>query len=187
MVRKESKKTLTLDAIRNLPYSVEGEDREQWLKRDQRKWLSAIVGKGYEPADQWYTELESDPDIGVLLDHPSFNSYIESWSGPGPSPYTLQEILGFATKGTLIAGLNNFQEENAWLGPTIRALVDELVETVKANSSFFLTIILFVPFGLIVIPFKVAVKLKAKINMIIVCFILQIYNHLQPLQIKFQF
>lgn len=134
-------KALTLDTIRKLPL-LEVEDSERILKREKRNWLSAIVGKGYKPADNWYEELNSDPNIGRLSDHPSFNSYTESWSGPGPSIYTQQELINFARKGTLIEELNNFQEEkNTWRGPTTRALVDVLVETIKNNPLIFVDII----------------------------------------------
>jgi hypothetical protein len=139
----EQEKAKTLEAIRNIPPS-EGEDRERWLKRNQRNWLSAIVNQGYEPVDQWYRELEADPEIGRLFKYPSLHSYHESWSGPGPSPYSTQQLVQHARQGTLVDALHAFTEPDGFQGPetpTTRALVDILSEAVKQHAEIFVEIL----------------------------------------------
>ena len=133
-------KAKTLETIGNLP-PEEGEDKERWLKRTQRNWLSAIVNQGYKPADRWYKELEADPDIGKVSKHPSLHSYHEFWSGHGPSPFSVLEIVQHARRGTLIDLLHSFKETSGFQGPetpTTRALVDILSEAVKQNVEVFI-------------------------------------------------
>lgn len=139
----QKQRNATLDAIRNLPASDYGtdQDRDRWLKSDQRKWLSAVVGKGDDTVDKWYAELNADMSIGELSSHPNFPSYIESWWGPGPSPYTAQDLLAEAKNGTLVDLLNNFEETDGWRGPTIHALTDTLVEAIKEDPQLFTSII----------------------------------------------
>lgn len=139
----ESEKALTLEAIRQLS-PPDHEDSHRLLKRTQRNWLSAIAGKGYEPADNWFRELDTDPSIGRLSEHPDFHSYMETWSGPGPSPYSTQELLAFAEDGSLIKKLNEFQQSSDWHGPStpsIKALVDTLEEIAGSNPQKFLQLL----------------------------------------------
>jgi hypothetical protein len=135
----ETEKKVTIDAIRQLPIPDLGEDSERKLKRIQRNWLSAVAGKGYELADSWFNALTKNGSIGSLSEHPDFHTYIESWSGPGPSPYSVQELIAFATEQNLVVRLNSFKQEDSWRGPTIRALVDTLEEAVAISPAAFLS------------------------------------------------
>lgn len=137
----DGEKVATIEAIRQLPKPLRGEDPDRLLKYIQRNWLFAIAGKGYEPADRWFSELMADQSLGSLSDHPDFHSYMESWSGPGPTPYQPQELLAFAENGTLIEKLNAFQPSDTWRGPTTRALVDTLEEAVGHSHRTFLSIL----------------------------------------------
>lgn len=140
----ESEKALTLEVIRRLSPPPDHEEPELLLKHTQRNWLSAIAGKGYEPADSWFRELDTDRSIGTLSEHPDFHSYMETWSGPGPSPYSTQELLAFAEDGSLIKRLNEFQQSIDWQGPStpsIKALVDTLEEIVGSNPRKFLQLL----------------------------------------------
>jgi len=134
----ETYKDMTLNAIRDLPLLGEGEDSVSQLRYSQRNWLSAIVGKGYEPADAWFNDLMSDVKLGSLSSHPDFHYYMESWSGSGPSPYTVQELLAYAEAGCLIQKMNEFQPSTDWRGPSVQALVKTLKEAVKLSPKIFL-------------------------------------------------
>lgn len=136
----EPEKAATIEAIRQLPRPLRGEDSDRLLKRIQRNWLSAVAGKGYEPANSWFAELVSDHTLGALSEHPDFHSYMESWSGPGPTPYRVQELLAFTEDGSLVERLNAFQQTDSWRGPTTRALVDTLEEAVVLAPQAFQTI-----------------------------------------------
>lgn len=131
-------KAATLETIRQLSPPQDHEEPNRLLRRTQRNWLSAMAGKGYEPVDSWFKGLDTDQSLGRLSNHPDFHSYMETWSGPGPSPYSVQELLAFAEDGSLIERLNDFQQPNTWRGPSTSALVKSLEETVGINPQRFL-------------------------------------------------
>lgn len=137
----ETEKSATIEAIRLLPRPPCDDNPDRLLKRIQRDWLSAVTGKGYQPAESWFGELMSDQALGVLSEHPDFHSYIESWSGLGPTPYQVQELFAFAENGTLVERLNAFKQTDSWRGPTTQALVDTLVEAVSLNPGLFQSMI----------------------------------------------
>jgi hypothetical protein len=56
-------KDATVDAIRRLPQPTWADDPDHSLKRRQRQWLSAIVGKGHAAVDTWDQELAADAAI----------------------------------------------------------------------------------------------------------------------------
>ena len=137
----EAEKAATLEAIKQLPLPKAGEDSDLLLRLVQRNWLSAIVNKGYDPADTLYQKLSSDPALGQLREHPDFHSYMHARWGPGPSPFRAEELVAFAEQGKLIEKLNNFQQLNQWEGPNKRALTDALEDAVKLNPKLFLGIL----------------------------------------------
>ena len=53
---------------------------EPHAKYVARQWLSAMRERGSPEADQWFAELNDDPTMAPLTEHPSFNVYMESWS-----------------------------------------------------------------------------------------------------------
>lgn len=133
----KEEKAATVDVIRQIPPPGNTEKSGSYLKSTQRNWLSAIAGKGYEPVDTWYAQLEDDPEIGKLRDFPDFLSYMESGWGPGPSPYSVNELIEFSRNGSLVERLNEFKQTDSWRGPTTRALADMLVEAIKAEPFLF--------------------------------------------------
>jgi hypothetical protein len=136
----DTDKARIVKAIRQLTTVSDDEDNRR-LRRVQNNWLSTLVGKGYEPADTWFNELKSDPSIGPLSEHPDFHSYMESWSGHGPSPYQPQELVVLAENGSLIDKLNDFRETDSWRGPTTRALVDSLEAAIALAPNNFLRLL----------------------------------------------
>ena len=137
----DKQKDGTVTAIRKIPQPSTEDDPERRLRRIQRNWLSAIAGNGYEPADAWFQSLNADEGLGSLQEHPDFHSYSESWSGPGPSPFSVNELITFATDGTIVEQLNAFRQTDFWRGPTRRALVDTLEEAVVRNHEVFLALL----------------------------------------------
>lgn len=137
----EEEKAATIEAIRQVPLPSRGDDPDILLKSVQRRWLSAVIGKGFQPAETWFAELLSDPHLGSLSEHPDFHSYMESSWGPGPTPYQAQELVAFAEDESLVEKLNSFQQVDAWRGPTRRALVDTLEEAVGLAPQTFLRIL----------------------------------------------
>lgn len=131
-------KAATVSAIRNLPNPTYGDDPERLRRCNQYRWLSAINGKGYTPADEWFAELNADPGIGRLRDHPDFDSYITSWVGPGPTPYSPDELVALAKADDLVDKLNAFTPQGDWGAPTADGLTSVLEAAVRANPETFL-------------------------------------------------
>jgi hypothetical protein len=134
-------KAATLKAMREISLPTWGDNPEKLLKRLQRRWLSAIAGKGYPPAELWLAELAADPTVGGLSEHPDFQSYIKSSWGPGPTPYQSQELVAFAADGSIVVRLNGFEQPGTWRGPTIEALVDAVEEAVQEAPESFLQLL----------------------------------------------
>ncbi len=137
----EPEKEKTIAAIKQLTVPERVTEPEYLLKCIQRDWLRAVINQGYQPADSWFQGLISDPQLGKLSEHPDFHSYSETWTGPGPSPYSPQELLLFAKEGRLVEALNAFEEPDSWRGPTITALVDALEEAVAMAPQTFIVLL----------------------------------------------
>lgn len=131
----------TIDAIRRIPTPEHTEDPELALKRLQRRWLTAIVGKGAAHADDWMAELSADPAVGPPPLHPDFTSYMTSSWGPGASPYTIEELVGFADAHLLTDRVNDFEETGAWGNPTLDGLTSTLQNAARTNPATFLRVL----------------------------------------------
>lgn len=100
-----------------------------WLR-----WLSAIRGKGYQQADDLYTDnlaiTKAEPE------HPDFSSYMEvGWVGE-LSPYSVEELLS-RDFDDLFNILKSFKEEDGWKTPSRRGLAQTLKEALKAKPELF--------------------------------------------------
>lgn len=128
----------TMGAIETLPTPTYGDDPGRLRRLSQYRWLSAIKRKGYVPADERFAELDADQTIGKLGDHPDFDSYITSWVGPGPTPYSPEELIAFTKANVLVAKLNTFTPRDYWQGPTIDGLTSALEAAARTNPDLFL-------------------------------------------------
>jgi hypothetical protein len=128
----------TLTTINSLPLPENVEDPQRLRRYEQRQWLSAIAGQGYEPADQSFQELMADRALGGLSPHPDFHSYMESRWGFGPTQHSVTELVAFAEAGTIVEKLNAFTQTDRWEGPTTRSLSDSVVEAVGLAPLVFL-------------------------------------------------
>ena len=133
-------KAAVQQAIRDIPRpDFPGGDLH--LKDMQRTWLSAIKGNGEPEIDRWYDELSATPGLGMLAKHPDFFTWHETRVGPGPSPYTAEELVERARRRQLVEALNDFQETRDWDAPTIEALVGALEGAVNSQPAVFVPII----------------------------------------------
>ena len=128
----------TLRAIQNLPRPDSGDDSENLRRHSQYRWLSAINGEGCAPADQLFAELDADPKIGKLGGHPDYDSYITSRVGPGPSPYSPDELTALTQANAFVEKLNTFAPSEDWRWPTTDGLTSALEEAVRKNPDTFL-------------------------------------------------
>jgi hypothetical protein len=137
----DAEKAATIEAMRQIPAPTQASDPARSLKRIQHRWLSAIAGKGYLPADEWFGRLRADPTVGGLSEHPDFDSYIGTWVGPGPSPYSAAELITFATERIAVKKLNAFEESDPWRGPSVDGLTMALQEAVRTAPETFLRVL----------------------------------------------
>lgn len=130
-------KEATLAAIEGLPNQALGGESEQLRRYSQYRWLSAINGKGYPPADKRFSELDADPTVGKLTDHPDFDTYITSWVGPGATPYSPEELMAL-TKSKLVADkLNQFRPSDDPRGLTSDGLASSIGAAAETNPDLF--------------------------------------------------
>lgn len=137
----ESYKKATVNAIRELPLPKIDEDPKGYQRYVKRNWLSAIAGQGFQPADDWFYELNQEKELGKLSDHPDFHYYMETGWGSGPSPYEFDELLSFVENGTIVEKLNAFEQKDRWRGPSVKALVTILEKVVASQPDIFLRIL----------------------------------------------
>jgi hypothetical protein len=74
-----------------------------------------------------------EDEIGYVNRMIELAEKVEAWlSMPRleATPYSSQELQGFASAILLIDSLNSFQQSGSWRGPTTRALVDALEDAV---------------------------------------------------------
>lgn len=134
----DKEKECTLEVIRLIPRPNWGTDPDVSRRWSQLRWLSSITNKGHARADQWAHELRSrNPPVG-LSEHPDFNTYMQTRTGPGPSPYSGSELAGFADAGILSEKINSFSEKDAWAGPSIEGLASSLEHAAQSNPEPFL-------------------------------------------------
>lgn len=135
----EKERDSTVRAIREIKEPAHSTDAPGALKRIQQRWLSAIMGKGYEPADVWFRELQHDTGIAQPGEHADFDSYREFRWGPGATAYTVAELVAFAASGTLVEKINDFEERDPWRGPTMEGLAAALEEAVRTFPEPFVS------------------------------------------------
>jgi hypothetical protein len=131
----------TIDALRHMPPPTHAEEPDTSRKHLQQRWLTAIVGKGAAEVDDWMATLTADPTVGPPPSHPDFTSYMSSWSGPGASPYTVEELLGFAAAEVLSNRLNNFEETGSWGSRTLDGLISVLQDSARTNPAAFVRVL----------------------------------------------
>ena len=131
----DAQKRATVEAIRNLPAPT-GDDATERLELLQRRWLSAIAPTTYEPAVTWFAELTQKH--GPQPEHPDHLAFVEGHWGPGPSPYSVSDLIALAAEGTIVEKLSAFRPSDTSRGSTLEALVDAIERAVgAAPASFF--------------------------------------------------
>ncbi len=132
-------KDRVLAAISEVSEESFDSDQSEEIQQKQRsyealRWLSAIRGQSYDPADARYAEHLAA--TGTEPEHPDFSSYMTSgWVGER-SAFTAQDLLS-REPGDLIQLLSTYQEKPGWREPTRRGLALELKAAVIASPDRF--------------------------------------------------
>lgn len=133
----QSAQESVLDAINRLNV---GTDESLRL---QSRLVHAIRGKGNASVEALYQQLGNVANWDREDMHPDFLSYMTSWSGSGPSPYSMEELKPLDDAG-LIQTLNAYEEPKGWHGPrvpTMKALCDALTQLVKDDPQRFTSLL----------------------------------------------
>ena len=131
----DAKKEQTLDAIRALPERA-GDDPARGRKMAQLGWADAFGDTTYGPARTFHRELRQQTEARELQ-HADFRVYTETRWGPGPSPYDVRELVGFAEAGVIAEKLNEFEPSGGWDAPSKDGLVAALEGAVAASPETF--------------------------------------------------
>lgn len=126
-------KSATVIALQNL--SQRDDEEPEHLERVQYRWLSAVEGTTYEPANRWLIHLSTK--YGELPKHPDFLTYTETRVGPGPSPYGVGELVAFAGDRSIVAKICSFEPSNLLDEPTVEALVGEIERAIQVSPAQF--------------------------------------------------
>ena len=112
-------------------------DKAEETKRFQSRLAHAIRGKGNEHAERLHAELADTANWDREDMHPDFLSYMTSWTGPGPSPYSIEQ-LKLLTDDQLIETLNNYEGPKGWHGPRVpsaKALCDAVTQLANEDPE----------------------------------------------------
>jgi hypothetical protein len=117
-----------------------GPDKPENTERFQSRLAHAIHAKGNTDADLLHAALTRVADWDREDMHPDFLIYTTSWLGPGPSPYSIEQLRRL-NDDQLIETLNNYQEPKGWHSPsvpTIQALCEAVTQLAKENADRFI-------------------------------------------------
>ena len=128
----------TLEALRHVPSRKKGPDGEEQLKRRQRRWLTAIIDKDYQPADEWFRDLSTELGMEGSPNHPEFHHDRMTHWGPGLTPFETPELVSFAEEGNIVEKLNAFNPGIGFDKLATEALVEALEEAVQYSPEVFL-------------------------------------------------
>lgn len=126
---------------------------------EEKEKIKRVIEKGpqrYLPEDKqakyiaywkqkWYSALKSDLDFVPLYEENKKITQIEEEIpgkepeirfGPGPSPLSKEKILTMSNED-LAEYLTSFETKDPWKGPTVQALAEVLMQTVKEKPEKF--------------------------------------------------
>lgn len=124
--------TLQDSIYRNLTSVYDANSADEKILRKLFRWLSSMEPSGNPAALNALTEIRNKVNV-VLLQNPDFYAYIEAGIGPGPSPFTAQEISYFLEEDYLVQKFNNFQGSKDIFSENREALCNEFEVVIKDN------------------------------------------------------
>ena len=107
----------------------EAGEKSNVLLRKKYRWISSIQNSDREDIRDILNEIKSNAEI-ALPENPEFFTFMQSGWGPGPSPYSADEISYFIDSSQLIEKLNTFEGSGDIFSPNRRALCDAFEETI---------------------------------------------------------
>jgi hypothetical protein len=128
--------------IRNVKGAMPDSRSDDARAHFQASVLHAIAGRGFAPADELLAEIEDHfPDLRGAETHWDFHTYMQTRSGPGPSPFSPQELVAFAEDGKFRERVESFEEVDRWSGPTLDGLIDAIKAASQATPQVFVSLL----------------------------------------------
>ncbi len=126
---------LIIDSLLNL-YSADSQDEASLRKL--LRWLSSMESSGNSQVIELVKKIRSNKEIGLSA-NPDFFVYIESGIGPGPTPFSAEEIFYFLEQNTLVERLNGFKGSKDIFSENREALCSEFVTAIKQRPVNFIS------------------------------------------------
>lgn len=109
------------------------EDAERYIALSKQEIYNALSHDQY--FKNLYEEMKSITKVDVEL-HPAVGKVVPRW-GPGPSPFTKEEIINMAND-KLSEFLATFRTKNSWRGPTVGGLSNLIADAAKEMPEKFI-------------------------------------------------
>ena len=130
------------EVVRNIAQASPDDLSDRARAQFQASILHAIANRGFAPADELLADIEARfPGVRSSETHWNFRTYTETRAGPGPSPFSPQELVAFAEEGKLGERVESFKETDRWSGPTLDGLVDALKAASRATPQVFVPLL----------------------------------------------
>lgn len=132
----EEGKAKVLRAIQSITEGKEEPSAELDRARSmQRNWLHALLAERDPTVQAEYARLTAS--LGPIREHPEFLSYHSVWAGPGPSPYSVEEIVSLAENGSLVEAIDSFEPKEDMRHSPREALLATVSEAVASSPVSF--------------------------------------------------
>jgi hypothetical protein len=130
------------EVVRNIAHAAPDILSDRARAQFQASILHAIADRGFAPADELLADIEARfPGVRGSETRWDFHTYTETRAGPGPSPFSPQELVAFAEEGKLRERVESFKETDRWSGPTLGGLVDALKAASQAAPQAFVNVL----------------------------------------------
>lgn len=137
----ESLQNLTDKQREALNEKIENAVKRHDFKEDSERYIALSKQEIYKPLshDQYFKNLYDEMKTITKVDaelHPAVGKVETRW-GPGPSPFTKEEIIKMPND-KLAEFLATFRTKDSWRGPTVGGLSDLIAEVAKEMPDKFI-------------------------------------------------
>ncbi len=137
----ENLQNLTDKQREALNEKIENAVKRHDFKEDSERYIALSKQEIYKPLshDQYFKNLYDEMKTITKVDaelHPAVGKVETRW-GPGPSPFTKEEIIKMPND-KLAEFLSTFRTKDSWRGPTVGGLSDLIAEVAKEMPEKFI-------------------------------------------------
>ena len=123
--------------INNLLNLYSEDSLDEKILRKLLRWLNSMETSGSSRVFELIKKVRSNKKVGLPA-NPDFFVYTESSVGPGPTPFSAEEILYFLEQDTLVEKLNGFKGSKDIFSENREALCSEFEVAIKQSPLNFI-------------------------------------------------